>query len=173
MKLQMEVLENKHNQAVPVEGRVAQDEISFHGDSLPIEKSITASGTAVYTGDNIQVTLDISAQVEQHCRRCLDPVTSTIKRHEVIEFRPDMNLDIASEGSVSIYNYQGEEEIDLDPIILSFIQLDLEPYPLCKPDCNGLCSHCGANLNDHPEHDCQESETKAKDPRMEKLAELL
>jgi uncharacterized metal-binding protein YceD (DUF177 family) len=22
----------------------------------------------------------------------------------------------------------------------------------CRPDCKGLCSKCGANLNDHPEH---------------------
>ncbi len=29
---------------------------------------------------------------------------------------------------------------------------ELPLQPLCKPDCKGLCSQCGVDLNEHPDH---------------------
>jgi uncharacterized protein len=35
---------------------------------------------------------------------------------------------------------------------------------LCKPDCKGLCPHCGINLNEHPDHVCDYEEDKTESP---------
>jgi uncharacterized protein len=38
--------------------------------------------------------------------------------------------------------------IDLDPLLREQLVLALPGYPVCREDCKGLCSVCGANLND-------------------------
>ena len=41
--------------------------------------------------------------------------------------------------------------IDLDPVVREQLLLALPSYPVCQEGCKGLCSVCGANLN---ERDC-------------------
>lgn len=37
--------------------------------------------------------------------------------------------------------------IDLGPVVREYLMLDYPMKPLCKPDCQGLCTVCGQNLN--------------------------
>jgi uncharacterized protein len=55
--------------------------------------------------------------------------------------------------------------IDLDPVIREQLLLALPGYPVCQDDCKGLCSMCGANLN---ERDCG-CERRMPDPRWAAL----
>jgi uncharacterized protein len=48
------------------------------------------------------------------------------------------------------------------------VLLSLPVRTLCKPDCKGLCSHCGANRNLQP-CSCDEG---TNDPRWEALTGL-
>ena len=176
MELQMSELKSNEGKLISIDESVSLELIEFHGEELEVRGDLLVTGGAVYTSEEtIDVSLDFQATVIEHCRRCLQPIETTIDRHEEFEFRPDMEADIASEGNLSIYRYDsGAGEIDLLPYIVRFLKLDLEPYPLCKEDCKGLCPRCGANLNEEEDHNCEpEDEGEAKDPRMEKLAELL
>lgn len=38
--------------------------------------------------------------------------------------------------------------VDLEPILREQVLLALPGYPICREGCKGLCSVCGANLND-------------------------
>jgi uncharacterized protein len=42
--------------------------------------------------------------------------------------------------------YQGEV-IDLDDVLREAVILQIPDYPLCRPDCKGLCQRCGQDLN--------------------------
>jgi uncharacterized protein len=59
--------------------------------------------------------------------------------------------------------------IDLAPLLRELAILDVPIQPLCRPDCQGLCMSCGANLN---EGDCG-CEDDDIDPRFAALRELL
>ena len=37
--------------------------------------------------------------------------------------------------------------IELDDILIPALLLELDMVYLCRPDCRGLCPHCGADLN--------------------------
>jgi uncharacterized protein len=52
--------------------------------------------------------------------------------------------------------------VELESRVLSSIVFSLDPHPLCRPDCRGLCPVCGVNLNEHPEHRCE----KRNDERL-------
>ena len=175
MKINVSKLENKEGKPVPISEQIRLENIEYKNDILKVKGNISVEGTAIFSDDIITISVDISATVIQHCRRCLTEIDTAIRTHEVFEFRPEMDLDISSKGKTTIYNYKGESEIDLMPIIKSFIRLKLEPYPLCSSDCKGLCPNCGANLNKEENHQCEEKaeEKVAEDPRMEKLADLL
>ena len=177
MEITLSKLKSKEGQLVSIDERTSLETINFHKDELEVVDDLIVTGGAIFTAEEeaINVSIDFTTTVIEHCRRCLEPIETRIDRHEEIEFRPEMESEVKSEGDLSIYRYESSSgTIDLLPYIIRFIKLDLEPYPLCKEKCKGLCPRCGANLNEEKDHSCEEEEEgKAKDPRMEKLAELL
>jgi uncharacterized protein len=58
--------------------------------------------------------------------------------------------------------------IDLDPVVREQLLLALPSYPVCQEACKGLCSVCGANLN---ERDCG-CDRHVPDPRWAGLEKL-
>ena len=60
------------------------------------------------------------------------------------------------------------EELDLQRWAHDAFALALPAKILCRPDCRGLCTTCGADLNADPEHEHE----AAIDPRWAKLGEL-
>jgi uncharacterized protein len=58
--------------------------------------------------------------------------------------------------------------IDVDPVVREQVLLALPSYPVCRESCKGLCSVCGANLN---ERDCG-CDRHVPDPRWAGLEKL-
>ena len=59
--------------------------------------------------------------------------------------------------------------IDLDPVVREQVLLALPVSVLCREDCKGLCSTCGADLN---EKDCGHGKVKEVDVRLAKLKDI-
>jgi uncharacterized protein len=45
-----------------------------------------------------------------------------------------------------------DDLIDLEPLLRDAVVLALPFQPLCREDCPGLCTECGARLADDPDH---------------------
>ncbi len=60
------------------------------------------------------------------------------------------------------------DKLDLDEVLSTIFLLDMETKFLCREDCKGLCSLCGADLNLGP-CNCK----KQIDPRLAVLEQLL
>jgi uncharacterized protein len=114
----------------------------------------------------IRVTAGAKAQVTAACGRCLIPVSvdvpvefevTLVPAEEYADEEPEK--DDGDHGKVggSFAPEEAEEDtytgkvVDLDPIVREQILLALPGYPVCNEGCKGLCSVCGANLN---ERDC-------------------
>jgi uncharacterized protein len=100
------------------------------------------------------------------CGRCLSPTAVDVPVEFSLTLVPEDEYgDVAAgeaeaEGAPVAGSFDpdtAEEEtfsgkvIDLDPILREQLLLSLPGYPVCKESCKGLCSVCGANLN---ERDC-------------------
>ena len=59
--------------------------------------------------------------------------------------------------------------IDLAEMLREYALLEVPISPICKPDCQGLCTECGQNLN---EMDCGHSPEENDSP-FAKLKDLL
>jgi uncharacterized protein len=112
--------------------------------------------------DGVLVTADLNAPVEGECGRCLDPITTAVVTDFVELFTYEADPD--DEDSLTLDG----DLIDLAPVVRDAIVLSLPLNPLCDPDCEGLCSECGARLAEvGPDHSHE-----SLDPRWSALAGL-
>lgn len=96
--------------------------------------------------EGVLVTGTAAASVHGECARCLCDIDydDTFDLQELY-FYPGRE---AEEDAYWIV----DDVIDLEGALRDAVVLELPFTPLCRDDCSGLCSICGANLNDDPGH---------------------
>lgn len=138
-------------------------------------------------GHRVRLRARAGADLTCPCGRCLAPVSVKVP----VDF--DLTLVPAEEAAApeprdreerqdrgdghsggSFARRDVEEEtyegkvIDLDPIVREQVLLALPGYPVCQEGCKGLCSVCGANMN---ERDCG-CDRRVPDPRWAGLEKI-
>lgn len=85
--------------------------------------------------------------VEAVCDRCLKETHTVLDGdiNEAVELKPAAE---ASPGDGSLAETDGG--VDLSALVAEYFWLSWPWHFLCKPDCQGLCPRCGADLNDGP-----------------------
>lgn len=127
-------------------------------------KPLRGKFQAVRTSEGIYLTGVFNSVMEGECVRCLGEalIPITFRMEELFYYPPYT----APAGELVV----GEDGfVDLAPIIRDLSLLELPIRVFCRPDCKGLCSECGQNLN---EGDC-DCEKEAIDPRFATLQALL
>jgi uncharacterized protein len=113
-----------------------------------------------------------ASNFELPCARCVEPVAMPLEADFDLLFRPIAADAGPSERSISApdteIGYYQKDSLLLEDVLREQVLLSLPVRTLCKPDCKGLCPHCGANRNSQP-CTCEEG---SKDPRWEALASL-
>lgn len=109
--------------------------------------------------DGVLVNLDFDFEVEAECARCLEPVVWTdhsrvteLFLYEEIDSRGRIAQASEDASEELTFFYVHEDAVDLLDALRDAIVLDLPLSPLCRPDCLGICPHCGDKL-DHAPHD--------------------
>lgn len=91
----------------------------------------------------------VDGEVLGECARCLERYSFEL--HTSFSFVLVPRPSVVSRSDVGVedlnLSYYAGEEIDLSPLVREQIILAMPTQPLCRPDCRGLCSHCGANRN--------------------------
>jgi len=139
----------------PVSGGV-QLAIAEDPVAARVDISRTTSGFAL--------RLRAEATIAGTCARCLDPAEQpiTVDAREVDHLTAE-DLELRSP-------YVSEGVLAVDAWLHDVITLEAPDQLHCRPDCQGLCEECGANLNRFApgEHD----HGPKLDPRFAKLREL-
>jgi uncharacterized protein len=139
--------------------------LTYQGAEINFLKLLSVKGMAINLGDDMfQVKGDIKSTAETLCHRCLCKTQVNIDNK--------FDLKFSSTGHESddedIIGFSGDE-IELLPHIINEIILKWPSQVLCRPDCKGLCAHCGKNLN-LGNCDCKDDNI---DPRLAVLKELI
>jgi uncharacterized protein len=101
--------------------------------------------------EGVLVTGSVHAGLVGECVRCLAEVDDTI----VSDFT---ELFVYDDGEGAAYDEDDETSrlqgdlLDLEPVLRDSVVLALPFQPVCREDCPGLCSECGARLADDPDH---------------------
>jgi uncharacterized protein len=105
--------------------------------------------------------LRFDAALSGPCMRCLEDAAHVVHVDAREVDQPGGGEDLRSP-------YLEEGRLDLTAWARDALALALPTQIVCRDDCRGLCSLCGANLNEDPEH-AHEAEP---DPRWAALREL-
>lgn len=100
------------------------------------------------------------------CDRCLQDVPYTFSlQFSSMVYVPEMKAAVSEEeADMSLSGYQ----IDVDDLVYNEISINWPMKVLCRPDCKGICSVCGRNLN---EGAC-ECDTFVPDPRLAAIKDI-
>jgi len=131
--------------------------------SVPAGSPVTVDAELESVAEGLLVTGKVGATVALRCVRCLRDV-----EHE-------LEVDVRE-----LFGGSGDEEdegyavlpgdrLSLDTMVRDALVLAFPPFPLCRPDCAGLCPECGADRN---AVDCGHGEPGSTDPRWAALAGL-
>ncbi|HEX2704789.1 MAG TPA: YceD family protein [Candidatus Lustribacter sp.] len=93
------------------------------------------------------------------CVRCLDPVSLSVEARfqELFAYtdRAAHHRKVAGDGAqadeADVYELV-DDLFDLEPVLRDAVVPTLPFQPVCRADCPGLCSECGARLADDPDH---------------------
>jgi len=116
--------------------------------------------------EGVLVTGTATADLAGECARCLEPIADEIEvRFQELFVYEDQGVDPDEELEVSMLQ---NDLVDLEPLLRDAVVLALPFQPLCRDDCPGLCTECGARLADDPQH----THDAPVDPRWAALSTL-
>jgi uncharacterized protein len=129
------------------------EELTVIDSLVPADSSARVRLELESLSDGIVVTGVVTAPWEGLCRRCLRPLRGELDAEvkEVFSHNPPDD---------DVYQLTGDH-VDLEPMVRDLLLLELPLAPVCSPDCRGLCTECGADLNTV---DCGHHQTSS-DPR--------
>jgi len=107
---------------------------------------------------------EIETQVMVECARCLKPTAVTL----TVSLDDYFYMKEQPAGS-QVFPIGADGRLNLDIPLRELILVALPMRPLCRPDCRGLCPHCGHDLNEGP-CGCSVAEV---DPRLAVLSLLV
>lgn len=150
---------------------VAADEIG-HPD-LQALSPVRWRGEIRFVDPGFLLTATYSYQQTLTCQRCLEPLTEPVEQAVQLLLLPgrpehEPGEHALAEEDLGVVEVGEDEEVDLRPLLLEQIQLNVPMKPLCRAACKGICPQCGKDLN-QGDCDCEKVEI---DPRWKALQEL-
>jgi uncharacterized protein len=153
--------------SVDVEASVSAEDELWKDTDLRWDGDVAVKLRATFAGTGEVVARgSVEGRLHQECRRCLKPVETPYTQDLTLVFVSDGSEE---DGDGGAYGFDADQaELDMSEAVREEVVLAVNPYVVCDPECKGLCSRCGADLNEGP-CDCSESEV---DPRWEALRGL-
>ncbi len=125
-------------------------------DECEFLSPITAALRAQQIGVMVEIAGHIATRARLTCGRCLQGFETPLKSSFTLTYtqaEPDPEQSATGQQEreltaedIGLIHYQGEE-INLKNEIQEQVVLAFPLRVLCRPDCRGLCSQCGADLN--------------------------
>ncbi len=150
------------------------DEDPGEGEALHAE-GVHGDVKVTRLSDSLLVQGDIDARVLVECSRCLERFALPVDARLEEQFLPTIDVETGAPVRREAYE-ENDQAFDIDPNHLmdltepvrQALLVALPMKPLHSEDCKGICSQCGANLNEHPGH----AHEREPDLRWAKLSEL-
>lgn len=142
-------------------------------EELKLVSLLTGQVRFLRAGSNILVTGLLQATIWKTCGRCLTTFTAPVSIELEEEFFPSLDIvtgaSITQSPEVEEANLiDGQHLLVLSEVVRQEFLVKSDSLFYCRPDCKGLCSQCGQDLNLGP-CNCQ---NEVVDPRWAGLQGL-
>ena len=140
----------------------------FTGEEQPpftLESPLNVDLEIIRHPDHIRVEGTLRAGLDMTCGRCLTRYPWVLdEKVEVFLFEKvsaPHEEEVELEDEELDYEFFDGEVIDVDQLVAEQIFLAVPLKSLCTEDCKGICSRCGANLN---EGECECGDQSGNNP---------
>ena len=134
-----------------VEREFQPDEVPAADDPFRLVSPVAMACDVHKAGSRFRLAGRVASELELTCSRCAEPFRVPVETSFNLRYEPASsapaheNVELGEEDvETSFYR---DDEIDLSDLIREQFYLGLPMKPLCFDACQGLCGHCGANLN--------------------------
>ena len=131
MKLYMK--EFRDDESVVREEEINPNDLDLDIGVMHFPDALTLKIEAWKSEDDLTIQAHVEGEREFTCSSCLEKFNNL--------FEKDFTLH---------YDIKGLDSVTLDPDVRDEIILEHPIRILCREDCKGLCTICGANLNEGP-----------------------
>lgn len=145
------------------EGAQKQFSYEFQLDGSDAVKSVKAIGSVKNRTGIVSLNAQVNFVIDTLCDRCAAPV----KREMSIPVDHILVSSLNDEDNDDFWLVESMN-FNVDELIREDVLLSLPAKILCREDCKGICTMCGANLNEK-QCGCK----KPVDPRLEALKKFL
>jgi uncharacterized protein len=134
-------------QAAHVDGVLAADDAVWQESDVRPREGLHVTGRLSRAGGNrYYFSGRIAGALELPCRRCLKPAVAVV-REEVHLLFAEVGAEGAEDPDVYVVPPHASE-LDLRPAAREQWLLAAPTFVQCREECRGLCSRCGADLNE-------------------------
>jgi len=158
---------NELTRTVTLPDDLGTDVIAIKAGS-PVEVEVRLESVV----EGVLVTGSVSGTATGACVRCLDPVSlevdGTFQELFAYADRAAHHHEVGADADEDEVHELVDDLIDLEPVLRDAVVPTLPFQPVCREDCPGLCSECGARFADDPDH-----HHEVIDPRWSALGGLL
>jgi uncharacterized protein len=144
--------------------RAPLDDLATPVASVPPDRPVTVDAEIESVVEGLLVSGTVSATALVHCARCLRAFDQDLE----VEVRELFALEPGDDEDEG-YTVLPDDRLPLDTMARDELVLAFPAFPLCRPDCAGLCPVCGADRNTV---DCGHGGPEIIDPRWAGLADL-
>ena len=162
MRLDVKSIINTPGGGIEFKEELDFSDVDF-GGVYPAVRPVSVVGMVRNIAGMLKLTADIDTELSCVCDRCGAPFGKLF--HVSVERM--LAGELEDEGNDDILLLD-DGAFDLDELAREAFILNMDTKTLCREDCKGLCSGCGANLNVEP---CRCK--KEIDPRWAALQKLL
>lgn len=133
------------------EGDLDLDALDANPDEYRFDAPLAWWVDVTNTGEALLVAGSVEGRAITSCARCLADVPfdlqGDIEGYFLIDPEKSAPEDL-DDDEVDVL--PADHIIDLEPLIRAALLMEIPFVPLCREDCKGLCSQCGADLNEGP-----------------------
>jgi uncharacterized protein len=148
----------------------APDDLGTDVISVPEGQPMTLDLRLEAVMEGVLVSGSVRATATGACVRCLEsvdvPMDVDIQELFAYADRAAHHHEVVADDDEDVRELDGDLA-DLEPAIRDTVVPELPFQPVCRDDCPGLCSECGAKLADDPTHHHDQV-----DPRWKELDAL-
>ncbi len=162
MRLDVKRIMNTPGDGIEFNEELDLSDVDF-GGVCPAVRPVSVVGTVRNIAGMLQLHADVETQLQCVCDRCGAAFEKPF--HVLIERMLANELEDSDNDDILLLD---DGAFDLDELAREAFILDMDTKMLCREDCKGLCSGCGANLNREA---CRCK--KETDPRWAALRKLI
>jgi len=113
--------------------------------AVPVGAEVQLDLTLQSVSEGVLVIGSVSAPLAGECSRCLESFTEelTMQVTELFAYPDSVTEQTTEEDEI---HRLIDDMIDLEPVVVDAVGLELPLQPLCEPDCPGLCAECGVRM---------------------------